>query len=440
MNAPQGRAGGLTGSADAGPVIRVARIARGMTQAQLGRAVGYSPSAISRLERGRLRAGDIDVLRSLATALQIAPELLGVSARSSAAIDASLGHLSPHDGGAVQRRRFLLGAAGVAGTLLGADTFAEPRHAAATQALARLEAACLEPRWAPDGVDLGTARRWFDQARRAFSSGDYAGVTNRLVDVLAAAPALTADGAVRPESYVVLAHAYALATETLVKIGGSAIAPITADRAVTMARLSESPIAFSVAARQMATVLRHSGRPESALRLATEAIDVVRTGGLASPNARAFYTRSLCTTAYIAASGGRCGLALDLVREARQVADGRPDQTSEPFGVAGVNAYAIGVHYALGDAGAAVAAAARVHPGQLPTAERRARYWCDTARAWHQFGDPRRTYQALLAAFGEAPAEVRDRASMRTLVAGLLRHESRLPGLRGFAVKAHALP
>jgi transcriptional regulator with XRE-family HTH domain len=438
MNAPQDKLGRPTGSDDAGSVIRAARIARGMTQAQLGRAVGYSPSAISRLERGRLRAGDVDVLRSLATALQIAPELLGVSGHTPAAVDASLGRLSPNDGGAVQRRRFLLGATGVAGTLLGADTFAEPRHGATTQALARLEAACLGPSWAPDGVDLDTTRRWFDQARRAFSNGDYIGVTNRLVDVLAVASALTADDAARPESYVVLAHAYALVTETLIKIGGSAIAPITADRAVTMARLSESPIAFSVAARQLATVLRHSGRPESALRLATEATDVLRARGLTSLTARAFYARSLCTTAYIAATDGRREMALDMVHEARQVSD-RLDQASDQFSAAGVNVYAIGVHYALGEAGAAVATAARVHPGQLPTAERRARYWCDTARAWHQFGDPRRTYRALVAAFAEAPAEVRDRASMRMLVAGLLRYDGRLPGVRRFAEKVHAL-
>ena len=59
---------------DTGMVIRIVRQRRGMTQAQLGVAVGYSPSAISRLERGRLRLGDVTVLRSLASALKIAPE------------------------------------------------------------------------------------------------------------------------------------------------------------------------------------------------------------------------------------------------------------------------------------------------------------------------------------------------------------------------------
>jgi transcriptional regulator with XRE-family HTH domain len=63
----------------AGAVIRLARLARGLTQAQLGHLVGYSSSAISRIERSQLRVRDIVVLRRLAQALAISPEFVGVS-------------------------------------------------------------------------------------------------------------------------------------------------------------------------------------------------------------------------------------------------------------------------------------------------------------------------------------------------------------------------
>ncbi len=101
-----------------GTVIRLVRLARGMTQAQLGQAVGYSASAISRVERGRLRSRDVVVLRRLATALIIPPELVGVSGSTSwqksvGAINVS--EFGPSDGGEMQRRRLLLGAVSVAG-------------------------------------------------------------------------------------------------------------------------------------------------------------------------------------------------------------------------------------------------------------------------------------------------------------------------------------
>ncbi|CAL9513682.1 hypothetical protein [Streptomyces sp. enrichment culture] len=79
-----------------------------------------------------------------------------------------------------------------------------------------------------------------------------------------------------------------------------------------------------------------------------------------------------------------------------------------------------------------------VDPAALPTAERRARYWIDVARAFDQWGRPERCYRALLAAERAAPQEVR-RGAVRAVAAGLLRHDRALPGVRAFARRVGAL-
>jgi hypothetical protein len=246
----------------------------------------------------------------------------------------------------------------------------------------------------------------------------------------------------RGDAYVMLAHAYALATEILTKIGGTGLTPLTADRAVAAARISDSPIALAVATRQLTIVLRRTGHIRSALRLALDAADRLRSSGVNTPVAIACYARALCTSAYVAANAGNRDLAMDLVREAAEaarVADHRSSSAPERSHVGNVVLYSIGIHHALGDAGAAVTATTRVRPAQLATAERRARYWADTARAWNLHGRPEHAFHAAVAAWREAPGEIRDRDSMLGLVAGLMRHEDRLPGLRSFAATVDAL-
>ncbi|GHD35523.1 hypothetical protein GCM10010313_82940 [Streptomyces violarus] len=49
---------------------------------------------------------------------------------------------------------------------------------------------------------------------------------------------------------------------------------------------------------------------------------------------------------------------------------------------AAVDLYAVGVHWALGDAGAALNAGKNLRPEQFPTAKRKARLGTDMARAW----------------------------------------------------------
>src|SRR6201995_1383036 len=62
-----------------GALLRLARCARGLTQAELGQMSGYSGATISRFETGTRRLADIETLRRLADALNIAPGLFGLA-------------------------------------------------------------------------------------------------------------------------------------------------------------------------------------------------------------------------------------------------------------------------------------------------------------------------------------------------------------------------
>ena len=57
----------------------------------------------------------------------------------------------------------------------------------------------------------------------------------------------------------------------------------------------------------------------------------------------------------------------------------------------------------------------------------------DLARAWWQWRKPEQTTRALLAAYRQAPAEVRDRPSIRKIVTELARDHPRVAGVRELA-------
>ncbi len=99
-----------------------------------------------------------------------------------------------------------------------------------------------------------------------------------------------------------------------------------------------------------------------------------------------------------------------------------------------VDLYWIGVHTALGTPDEAIAHAARITPGRLPTVERQARFGTDCARMWHHFGDHRRTFAALRFTERVAPEEVR-RPALQALTADLLYAPAAIPGARELAAR-----
>jgi hypothetical protein len=105
------------------------------------------------------------------------------------------------------------------------------------------------------------------------------------------------------------------------------------------------------------------------------------------------------------------------------------------FTPATVELHRISAENHAGDPGAATSAAARIVPSQLPTTERRSRYWTDTARAYGNWGRREECVSALLAAEREAPEETHARPAIRDLVSGLLVTGRVSPELRGLAAR-----
>jgi transcriptional regulator with XRE-family HTH domain len=95
---------------DIGSVIRRARKARGLSQAELGTACGYSQSVISRIERGERQTQDLRVLAQLARRLDVPARLLGLAESSEPS---------------VKRRAFLT--SGIATTLAATVPFPSPQ-------------------------------------------------------------------------------------------------------------------------------------------------------------------------------------------------------------------------------------------------------------------------------------------------------------------------
>ncbi|MDF3303176.1 helix-turn-helix domain-containing protein [Streptomyces tropicalis] len=411
------RAQQLIADGDVGGLIRWARQQRGWRQADLGKETGYSASAVSRLETADRPATDLDMLKRFADALVIPAgvlaAVLGVTPpRATTVASAQRPAASEED---PMKRRSLL-AAGLAVPALALDHLDE--------ALALLPA----PAFAPSADRLAAQYR---RARAQFNRGAHADLIEALPDLLATAEACADQG--EAADYARLAACYDLATETLSKVGRYDASRITADRSNTYARLSGDPLAGAASARAFSIVLRHGGRAATAQRVTLHAAAQVETTGLVTPAQARTFAQMLCTVAYAAAEAGDRDRALEMIRDAERAAALLPEQPGVPtFSVtpASVTLYKVGVLWSLGDAGAAVHAGRNLRPGQFATAERRGRLHTDMARAWWRWNKPEQTAHALLAAHRTAPAEVRDRPSIRAIVTDLAHHHPRSSAVR----------
>lgn len=387
-----------------------------------GKAAGYSASTISRLETGRRACTDLDMLRRVCRAVGIPADILGalvgIPTSTPATVAATVGRLVEKDD--PMRRRALM-AAGLAVPL---------------RLLTRLDdALALLP--APSrAVAPSEIAAWLRRARRQFDTGDLARLIAELPDLLATAYEATEHDA-DPAGYARVAACYDLAAETLNKIGRYGASRITADRSTVYAALSGSPIAMAAAARSLGIVLRHEGRQQIADRVTLDAATRWEATGLVTPAQSATYAQMLCTCAYNAAQAGDRDRSLEMIAEAEQAAGRLPAHTvtGQRFTVtpAQVTLYRVGVHWSLGDAGAALHAGRDLHPAQFPTPERRGRLHTDMARAWWQHGNPEQTTRALLAAHRQAPGEVRDRPAIRAIATSLVERHPRVAGAQQLA-------
>jgi transcriptional regulator with XRE-family HTH domain len=446
-------------SRSAGATVRAARQASGLTLAELGQRCGYSASQISRYERGIQPLTDITLLRRFASALEIPPQILGLIPVNSTQLGQhadpkdlavcsrgpSVNRGFPSESGddPVRRRELLARAAGLAGAA-----------ALGIPAIGRAQL-LTDPRTGLDDLLYGSTgaapaslpavRAAVTQARAHFQAARYELLTATLPRLIATAAATrdSADGDDRAAASTLLAGAYIVAANFVIKLNDDPFAWALADRALQAAQAGNNPLTAAEGRRVVATVLRRTGRPAQARDLLISAAHDIEPGSHASPDQLAAYGTLLETAAYTAAVDGNRRAAAELIGEAETTAarfSRDANHRSAAFSPTHVALYQVSIAQVLGDSGTAIEHARTIRTADIPTPERQGRYWVDVARAWHQWGKPEACYRALLAAERAAPAEVRYRPPVHRMTEDLLRAGARgsLPGLRDFARRVGA--
>ncbi|MER0476906.1 helix-turn-helix transcriptional regulator [Streptomyces sp. Edi2] len=408
---------------DPGGLIRLGRSALGWRLEDLGARIGCSAATVSRLER-RGRKADFDLVMSAAKAVEIPKHVLAASLGLTSGPPTRVVPSGPRcaEEDDPMRRRMLLAAAGLAAPaslLVGVS-----------DALASIP----DPTGSPVPLDsrLAAARGLFD-----------AGQNSKLLRAL---PGLLADAnhaASRAHEEIALARlstAYSLASRVLTKVGHYGDSRLAADRAMLYAEWSGSALAAAAAARELSIVLRHQDQPTAAERHILDAAVKVEETGLRTDAQSSAYAQMLCTTSYTAARAGHREQALAMIREAARAARDLPAVAPEgrllPITPPAVDLYAVGVHWALGDAGAALEAGRNLREGQFATAERKGRMHTDLARAWWQWGKAEQTAAELLSAARVSPGEVCDRPAIRQIVGDLRSRHPRVTGVRELVAAA----
>lgn len=442
-----------------GEVVRAARLRSGLTLAELGDRTGYSAAQVSRYERGITPLRDIVILRRFARALSIMPGDLGLApvpsgapgrARVTGAAGApsamAWSTVTGEPGGRddeVRRRRLLaaLGAAaaGAAGSRLAdAVPSADPGDVGIGDLLvSRVRDAMLGLAPVPSRVSASAVRAGLNGALADFRGSRYRRLSVSLPRLISAGHVLGADD--DAERSALLAGTYTLATRMLIKLDDQQLGWMAADRARVLASDCGDPLTVGEAARNLAVLARKAGWHHQASSIALAAAS---SPALAGPSAWLTAERGLLiqSAAYTAARAGDRDSMRDLTDEAASIAAGLGGGAlltdhGGGFTAATVELHRISAENYAGDPGAAVAAALKIVPAGLPTTERRARYWTDTARAYANWGKRDKCTSALLAAEREAPEETHARPAVRDLVSSLLVTGRTGPELRGLAVR-----
>lgn len=198
----------------------------------------------------------------------------------------------------------------------------------------------------------------------------------------------------------------------------------------------QSTLTLADARRAVATVLRRTGRRTKAHALLLSAASAIAPERNATPEQLSMYGTLMQVAAYTAAVDGNRATAHHLIDEAQATANRLGEDANyryTAFGPANVTLYQVSIAQVLGDSGTAIDYAKTLNSLEIPTAERRGRYWIDVARAYYQWNKPEHCYRALLSAERAAPAEVRYRPPVHRMTQHLLRTTRGLSGLHAFA-------
>jgi len=211
-----------------------------------------------------------------------------------------------------------------------------------------------------------------------------------------------------------------------------------AERAVLAAKLTGDPACQAAADFALAQAILATGLRKRSWTLARNAAERMQphTG---TDEGRAWYGMLHLHAALSAASLSQHDLAEEHVREAEEVA-GRTagDPWRMEFTPANVAVWRVGVVLENGEPGRAPELARKVDQSALRTPQRRARLHMDAGRGFHAAKRNDEAVRAFLRAEAIAPHETRSRATVREIIAHIVRDSSPRGGsdeLRQLAVR-----
>jgi hypothetical protein len=265
--------------------------------------------------------------------------------------------------------------------------------------LAALTSALISPPGPARKGGLFQLERAVGKARIAYQAG-------RSRDAVAMLPGLIGAAAqpVSPRAHKVAADVYHVASGLLLRLGDVPMATLAATKCRQEAESSDSPLSIAASARASARTLMRSGHPHAAAELSARAAGELR--GLKEPRPVSAQGALLLRGAVAAAQAQETDWANGLLDQASACAaalggDGNFGWTA--FGPSNVEIHRAGVLNTLGDPAGALEVLRRLNPGQIPQAERKARYYIEIARAWEAQGDPGRALSARRQAAQAAP-------------------------------------
>ncbi|KJY43708.1 hypothetical protein VR41_01950 [Streptomyces sp. NRRL B-1568] len=344
-----------------GERIRVLRESRGMSRPVLAGLCGRGPDWLKKIESGERELRSHTLLLRVAAALQVADLSIITGGTPEVAQPVALGRLNhpamPAIWAAVMNR-----------------SLTPP--AAVRSGIGVLQ-----------GRVQQTWRLWHTSGRNRTEVGTL--LPELIRDAETAAR--THEGSERRAALVVLSDVYRLTGQATAYVAPAELAWVVADRALSAAQQADDPAAIAAAAWNMGNILRETSYPDEALRVATEAADLIRPHLDGAPDDwRGIYGALQLHAAVTCAREGREGDAWRYWDAGDQVAKSLPSSyvhDSTVFGRANVDFHAVSVATDLRASGKALSLADDIDPDAMPSTERRARLWVEVARGHLQRGD-----------------------------------------------------
>ncbi|MGW0774556.1 helix-turn-helix domain-containing protein [Streptomyces sp. NPDC002835] len=237
------------------------------------------------------------------------------------------------------------------------------------------------------------------------------------------------DGDDRRAALVAQSDIYRLTGQATAYVAPGELAWVVADRALAAAQDADQPAAIAAAAWNMGNILRETSYPEEALRVVTEAADLIRPHLETAPDDwRGIYGALQLHAAVTSARDGRKGEAWRYWGAGDQVAKSLPAHYVHPstvFGRANVDFHQVSVAVDLHTSREALSLADDIDPDAMPSVERRARLWVEVARGHLQRGDHTAALHVMALAHEIGAETVEFTPSARTAVAELWKRAPR---------------